>query len=155
MAVGAVAAVVLFRRRAGLVALAVLGPVTKVAGVAVMLFALNIPDPLASAVAIVPALELAGLLPLTPANLGAASAAMCVVLHARGVLVVEALSVSIVIHGVETVAGVAFGGGSAIFLAVTRRRDPTTAGLHRGRWRLSRLIPPQHNPATQVANRPL
>ena len=125
-ALAAVAAAVACRRQAALIALAVLGPATKAAGVAVALLALGMPEPLAAALAIVPALELAALLPLTPANVGAASAAISVVLHARGVPLAEALPASIVLHAVETAAGVLFGAGSAAFLLMSRGHEVTT-----------------------------
>jgi hypothetical protein len=75
---------------------------------------------LRAALAIVPALELAALLPLTPANAGAASAAISVVLHTRGVPLADAVPASIVLHGVETVAAILFGAGSALLLLVSR-----------------------------------
>jgi hypothetical protein len=118
--IGAAAAAVANRRRAALMALAVLGPATKVTAVAVTLLALGIPDPLIAAFAIVPALELAALFPLTPANIGAASAAVSVVLNARGIPLVDAAPAGIVLHGVETAAGVLFGAGSAVFLLASR-----------------------------------
>jgi Lysylphosphatidylglycerol synthase TM region len=118
--VGAAAAAVANRKQAALIGLAALGPATKVAAVAVTLLALGIPDPLTAAFAIVPALELAALFPLTPANIGAASAAVSVVLHTRGIPLAEAVPASIVLHGVETGAGVLFGAGSAIFVLASR-----------------------------------
>ena len=123
-----------YRKEAVLIALAILGPATKAAAVAVGLLALGLPEPLAAALAIVPALELAALLPLTPANVGAASAAISVVLHARGVPLADAVPASIVLHGVETAAGVLFGAGSAVFLLMSRHPEVPTYGPRRRAW---------------------
>jgi hypothetical protein len=123
-ALGAIGMALACRKR-GIVVLAFLAPATKVAAVTVTLYALGMSKPLGAALAVVPALELAGLLPLTPANLGAASAAISVVLHARGFPLAEAVSASIVLHGVETAAGILFGAGSAVFLLMSG--DPTRA----------------------------
>lgn len=123
---GAVATAVVHRKQARVVGLALLALATKVAAVAVALLALGLPRPLAAALAIVPALELAGVLPLTPANLGAASAAISVVLHAQGVPLAESLPASIILHGIETAAGVLFGAGSAVFLLISRNPELRT-----------------------------
>jgi hypothetical protein len=81
--------------------------------------ALNVPSPIRAALAVVPALELAALLPLTPANIGLASAAA---LHARGLATPEALQVGMVLHVVETAAGIAYGTVSALLCLVWLRR---------------------------------
>jgi uncharacterized membrane protein YbhN (UPF0104 family) len=96
------------------VLLSLLGPGVKVAAVALLLASVGLPTPLQSAFAVVPALELAALLPLTPGNLGLASAAAAVALHAAGSTMSEALPASIVLHAVETVAGLSFGMLSAL-----------------------------------------
>jgi hypothetical protein len=117
---GALTTILVYRRQARLIVLAALGPATKVAAVAVALVALDVPEPFGASLAIVPALGLAALLPLTPANLGAASVAISLVLHARGVHLGAAMPASIVVHGIETAAGVVFGAGSAVFLLTPR-----------------------------------
>jgi hypothetical protein len=122
----AIGGVLVHRKQAKIVALALLASATKVAAVAVALLALDMPRPLAAALAIVPALELAGLVPLTPANLGAASAAISVVLQAQGVPLTESLPASIVLHGIEIFAGVLFGSGSAVFLLISRNSELRT-----------------------------
>jgi hypothetical protein len=117
----ALPAIFVLRDRAGLIGLGLMGPAAKVAAVVVALTALGVPEPLPVALAMVPALELAALLPLTPANLGAASAAISVVLHARGMRLADAVPVSIVLHGVETAAGISYGSAAAVVLLVSRR----------------------------------
>jgi hypothetical protein len=92
-----------------------------------VLIALDAPLPIGAALAIVPALELAALLPLTPANIGLASAAAAVALHARGLPMSEAVQAGIVLHVVETAAGIAYGTVSALLCVVWLRR-PTVFG---------------------------
>lgn len=117
----ALPAIFVARDRAWLIGLGLMGPAAKVAAVTVALTSLGVPEPLPLALAIVPALELAALLPLTPANLGAASAAISVVLHARGMPLADAVPASIVLHGVETAAGISYGSAAAVILLVSRR----------------------------------
>jgi hypothetical protein len=66
---------------------------------------------------VVPALDLAGILPLTPGNIGIASAAVAFALHAHGATYETALSAGIAFSAVETVTSLAFGAGSVLFLA--------------------------------------
>jgi Lysylphosphatidylglycerol synthase TM region len=131
-------AVVLVACRGGasrLLTLVLLSTLTKVAGVTMVLAALGAPFPLQAAMAVVPALELAALLPLTPGNVGVASAAAAVALHASGSATGEAVQAGILIHGVETIAGISYGALSAavcLWRVGTRRRaaavpTPTTA----------------------------
>jgi hypothetical protein len=105
-----------------LVMLTLASCLAKVAAVASLLVALNLPSPIWAALAVVPALELAALLPLTPANIGLASAAVAVALHARGVATSEAVQAGIVLHVVETAAGIAYGTVSAVLCLVWLRR---------------------------------
>jgi uncharacterized membrane protein YbhN (UPF0104 family) len=127
----ALPAIFVLRDRAGLIELGLMGPAAKVAAIAVALTALGAPEPLPVALAIVPALELAALVPLTPANLGAASAAISVVLHARGVPLADAVPVSIVLHGVETAAGISYGSAAVVVLLVSRRKLVARRGAPR------------------------
>jgi uncharacterized membrane protein YbhN (UPF0104 family) len=124
-------AIFVLRDRAELIGLGLMGPAAKVAAVAVALTALGVPEPLSVALVIVPALELAALLPLTPANLGAASAAISVVLHARGMPLADAVPASIVLHGVETAAGISYGSAAAAALLFSRRNLVARRGAPR------------------------
>lgn len=78
---------------------------------------LGIPDPLVAALAIVPALDLAGVLPITPANLGVTSGAVAMAFQAHGTSFTEGLAAGIAFHAVETAIGIAFGLGSLLWLA--------------------------------------
>ena len=91
----------------------------RVTAAATTSFALGIAHPLATALVVVPALEVAGLVPLTPANVGVAGGAAAVAFHAHGVSMHTALATGFVLHAVETCAGLAFGVGSALALART------------------------------------
>lgn len=88
----------------------------RVLAAAAVAASLGVGDPLAAALLIVPALELAGLLPLTPGNLGITSGAVAVALRARGIDLTTALSTGIAFHAVETIAGVAFGLAGGLLL---------------------------------------
>ena len=79
--------------------------------------ALGLPSPLLAALLILPAIDIAGLLPLTPGNIGLKSGAIALALEAHGVDGTTALSTGIALHAVETVVGVAFGSASVLYLA--------------------------------------
>jgi len=111
-----------WRGASQLVMLSLASSLAKVAAVATVLVALNVPSPIRAALAVVPALELAALLPLTPANIGVASAAAAVALHTRGLATPEAVQAGIVLHMVETAAGIAYGTVSALLCLVWLRR---------------------------------
>ena len=91
--------------------------VARLGGVTLAGSALGIPHPLAAALLVVPALELAGVVPLTPANVGIAGGAAAVAFHAQGVPMHAALAAGLGVHAVETVAAVVVGGTSALSLA--------------------------------------
>jgi uncharacterized membrane protein YbhN (UPF0104 family) len=89
----------------------------RVAGAAASAAALGVEDPLLAALLIVPALDVAGLFPVTPGNVGLTSGAVAIALHGVGLNLTEAIAVGIALHAVETLAGVAFGLASAFWLA--------------------------------------
>jgi glycosyltransferase 2 family protein len=96
--------------------------------------ALGIRSPLMAALLVVPALDLSGAMPLTPGNVGLASGAVAIALRAHGVGLTTALTTGIAFHAVETVAGVAFGLASALYLAPfsssgARRRTTLAVGV--------------------------
>jgi hypothetical protein len=78
--------------------------------------ALGVPSPLFAALLILPAIDLAGLLPLTPGNIGLKSGAIALALQAQGVDATTALSTGIAFHAVETMVGLAFGSTSVLYL---------------------------------------
>jgi len=102
---------------------------TRMAAVAVTANALDVRSPLLAAFVILPALELAGLLPLTPGNLGITSGAVVVALHATGTDLAHALPVGIGLHAVEMAAGLSFGLTSVVVLAAARSPRAGRIGL--------------------------
>ena len=79
--------------------------------------ALGLHHPLAAALVIVPVLELAGVLQLTPGNIGVTSAAVALALRGHGVPLAPAIGTGIALHAVETIVGLTFGGACALSLA--------------------------------------
>ncbi len=79
--------------------------------------ALGIHQPLAAAVVIVPALDIAGIVPITPGNFGVTSGAIAIAFHANGVSFTHGLAAGIAFHAVETAVGIMFGLGSLVWLA--------------------------------------
>ena len=88
----------------------------RILGATAIASAFGISRPLAAALLIVPALELAGTLPLTPGNIGVASAAIVFALKSQGVAGDTALAAGIAFSAVETITSIAFGIGSALYL---------------------------------------
>jgi uncharacterized membrane protein YbhN (UPF0104 family) len=89
----------------------------RVAAAAAIGAALGIGRPLTAAFLIVPAVELAGIVPLTPGNLGITSGAVAMSFQAHGISFTQALAAGIAFHAVETAIGIAFGLGSLLWLA--------------------------------------
>jgi len=82
--------------------------------------ALGVPSPFIAALLILPAIDLAGLLPLTPGNIGMKSGAIAIALQAQGVDLTTALSAGIAFHAVETAVGLVFGSAGALYLSHVR-----------------------------------
>ncbi|HZB22556.1 MAG TPA: lysylphosphatidylglycerol synthase domain-containing protein [Gaiellaceae bacterium] len=78
---------------------------------------LGVPSPFLAALLVLPAIDLAGLLPLTPGNVGLKSGAIALALQSKGVDVTTALASGIAFHAVETVVGLVFGSASALYLS--------------------------------------
>jgi uncharacterized membrane protein YbhN (UPF0104 family) len=104
-------------RLAGWVGLAMALRVAAAAGIAA---AFGVPRPLAAALLIIPALDLAGILPLTPGNVGVASAAVAFALGAHGVGSGVAVSAGIALGAVETLTTLALGSGSILYFLGSR-----------------------------------
>jgi uncharacterized membrane protein YbhN (UPF0104 family) len=104
----------------------------RVAAAAAVLAAFGVPQPLVAAFLVVPALELAAILPLTPGNIGVAGAAVAFALRAHGVEGELAITVGIAFNAVETLTSIVFGSGGALYLAgsetTTRRWASAVAG---------------------------
>ena len=88
----------------------------RVVAAAAVAEAFGIAHPLAAAFLVVPALELAGVVPLTPANIGVAGGAAALAFHAHGADMKTALAAGLTLHTVETVTSVAIGAASAVRL---------------------------------------
>jgi uncharacterized membrane protein YbhN (UPF0104 family) len=93
--------------------------------------AFGIERPLAAALLIIPALDLAGLLPLTPGNVGVSSAAVAFALAAHGAPSNLAVSAGIAFGAVETLTTLGMGAGSLLYFAGLRADVP--------RWRTAAI----------------
>jgi uncharacterized membrane protein YbhN (UPF0104 family) len=96
---------------------ALAGAAAKVAATTAVVAALGIDNPLRAALVIVPAVELAAILPLTPGNVGIASAAVALALGSLGVESKAALSAGIAFGAVELLTGMVVGAAGALALA--------------------------------------
>jgi hypothetical protein len=91
--------------------------VARVGAAAAVAAAVGIPSPFLIALLVVPAIDLAGLVPITPGNIGLKSGAIALALQAQGVDLTTALSTGIAFHAVETLVGLSFGSASALYLS--------------------------------------
>jgi uncharacterized membrane protein YbhN (UPF0104 family) len=96
---------------------ALAGAAAKVVAATAVVAALGIDNPLRAALVLVPAVELAAVLPLTPGNVGIASAAVAFALGSQGVDSKTALSAGIAFGGVELLTGMVVGLSGALALA--------------------------------------
>lgn len=96
---------------------ALAGAAAKVAAATAVVAALGIDNPLRAALVLVPAVELAAILPLTPGNVGFASAAVALALGSQGVDSKTALSAGIAFGAVELLTGIVVGAAGALALA--------------------------------------
>jgi uncharacterized membrane protein YbhN (UPF0104 family) len=97
------------RQAAPLLGWTLLATAARVAAVAAIVSSLGVHRSLGAAMLIVPALDVASLLPLTPGNIGVASGAVIMALHGYGIGAESALTISLGLHAVEAVAGVVCG----------------------------------------------
>ena len=102
---------------ARLVAWVVLSVVGRVAAAAAVSAALGIGDPLLAALVILPALDLSGIVPLTPGNLGVASGAIALAVHTHGVPFDDGLAAGMTFQAVETGVGLVVGVAGVLRLA--------------------------------------
>ena len=121
------------KRGAIIVAWIAIATMARLGAAASVAAALGVRSPLTAAVLVVPALELSGLMPLTPGNVGFTSGAVALALRAHGVSLTTALTTGIAFHAVETAVGIAFGLASVLFLAPfastgARRRTTLAVG---------------------------
>ena len=112
----------------------VLATVARLAAAAALAAAFGIHGAIGAAFLIVPALDVAGILPITPGNVGLVTAAVVFALTAHGDEGALALSAGLAFHAVETAASLLFGAGSLLYFAhlpvgFRRWAVPATAGL--------------------------
>ncbi len=96
---------------------ALAGAAAKVAAAAAVVGAFGIDHPLRAALVLVPAVELAAILPITPGNVGLASAAVALALGSQGVDSKTALSAGIAFGAVELLTGMVIGAAGALSFA--------------------------------------
>jgi len=89
----------------------------RVAGITAITMALGVERPFAAALLVVPAVELAGLLPLTPGNIGVTAAAAAFALRAHGAPEEIALAAGVAFNAVEAATSIAFGAAAVVQLA--------------------------------------
>ena len=81
----------------------------RLAGTLAVVYAFGLPHPLLAALVILPALDLAGTVPLTPGSFGIGGGAVAVALASRGIGMTDALATGLAIQGVETLVSVTCG----------------------------------------------
>jgi uncharacterized membrane protein YbhN (UPF0104 family) len=97
----------------------------RIAAATAIAAAFGIDRPLAAAVLIIPALDLAGILPLTPGNVGVSSAAVAFALTAHGVGSHTAVSAGIALGAAETLTTLALGSASILYFLGARAEGPS------------------------------
>lgn len=90
---------------------------TRVLAATAVALAFGVHDPVAAALLVVPALELAGVVSITPANIGLAGGAAAFAFHAHGASAATALAAGFALHAIETGTALAVGVASAVSLA--------------------------------------
>lgn len=113
------------------------GVAAKIGAATAVAAAFEVGQPLAAALVIVAAVELAAIMPLTPGNVGVASAAVALALTARGIDSHVGLSVGIAFGAVEWLTGLSVGVASA-FAFSRHRFSPRLvfAAFAAGAWAL-------------------
>ncbi len=106
------------------VAWSLAGVAAKIVAAALVLTAFDIHRALPLALLLVPAVELAAVLPVTPGNVGVASAAAAFALHAQGVATDTALAAGIAFGAVELLTALACGAAGMLALGGTRMSAP-------------------------------
>jgi uncharacterized membrane protein YbhN (UPF0104 family) len=105
------------RAAARLVAWAAISTGGRLASATAVAAALGLPRPLAAALVVIPALDAASFLPVTPGNVGVTSAAIAMALQAHGASFTNGLAAGIAFHAIETAVGLMFGIASLVWLA--------------------------------------
>lgn len=100
----------------------------RLGGTIAVTLAFGLPHPLLAALVILPALDVAGAIPLTPGSIGVGSGAVAVVLAGRGIGMTQALAVGLAIQGVETLVSIACGSAGLAYLVRPDERARRIAG---------------------------
>jgi len=112
---------------APLLAWMIVSTAARVGAVAAIVSSLGVHRSLGAALLIIPAIDAASLLPLTPGNIGVASGAVVVALHGYGIGAQEALTISLGLHAVEAVVAVTCGAVGVLAVAGERPRSAKPA----------------------------
>jgi uncharacterized membrane protein YbhN (UPF0104 family) len=115
----------------------------RLAGTVAAAYAFGLPHPLLAALVILPALDLAGAVPLTPGSFGIGGGAVAVALASRGIGMTDALATGLAIQGVETMVSVTCGSlGLAYLMQPSERvrRVATRAALVGGAAALAAVL---------------
>jgi uncharacterized membrane protein YbhN (UPF0104 family) len=99
----------------------------RLAGTFAAVLAFGLPHPLLAALVILPALDLAGAVPLTPGSFGIGGGAVAVALASRGIGMTDALATGLAIQGVETIVSVTCGSLGLAYLMQPSARVTRTA----------------------------
>jgi uncharacterized membrane protein YbhN (UPF0104 family) len=89
----------------------------RTAAAVVVAATMGLPEPLLTGLVAIAALSVAGMVQLTPANLGVGGGALALALAARGISVDDALSVGIAFQAIETITSLLLGGAGVLVLA--------------------------------------
>lgn len=99
----------------------------RLGGTVAAVFAFGLPHPLLAALVILPALDLAGAVPLTPGSFGIGGGAVAVALSSRGIGMADAFATGLAIQGVETLVSVTCGSLGLAYLMQPSERVTRTA----------------------------
>jgi uncharacterized membrane protein YbhN (UPF0104 family) len=90
--------------------------VARLAATVAVAVAFGLPHPFLAALVILPALDVAGAIPLTPGSMGIGGGAVAVALATRGIGIDQALAAGVAIQGVETLVSIACGSFGVAYL---------------------------------------
>jgi uncharacterized membrane protein YbhN (UPF0104 family) len=101
----------------------------RIAAAAAVAASVGVHSPLTVALIVTAALDLAGLLPFTPGNVGVTSAAVALALERAGVDPTAAIAAGLVLYAVQTLVGVTYGLASTALVACEAAPAPTRRRL--------------------------
>jgi uncharacterized membrane protein YbhN (UPF0104 family) len=93
---------------------------TRLAATAAITMSLGLPHPLLAALVVMPVLDFAGIVPITPGGLGISTGAVAMALASRGISAPQALGVGIAMQALETLVSVVVGGLGTLYLLAPR-----------------------------------